>query len=144
MAAKQEKQKFKSDLFEFIRSRCSEVTVKHKGKIPFNDAEGIVAEVIDIFQKTGDVPRQITAACQFALVIIVPPYREYAYFIPICPMPWPFRLIFGVMYVWSVIIYNFSNKVKKAEKFEEVLIKGLDKAIDEIWSECGEKLAFRR
>ena len=76
MAAKQEKQKFKSDLFEFIRSRCSEVTVKHKGKIPFNDAEGIVAEVIDIFQKTGDVPRQITAACILVGFLLIMYWRK--------------------------------------------------------------------
>ena len=140
MEAAPEKQKFKSDLFEFISSRCSEVTAKHKGKIPLEDAKNIVDEVIYIFSKKTEYgAHKVIPVCYHALAIVYPPWRIHT--ISFCFCPFWLMLLMKIADCFSIIAYCFSNKVKMAEKFEKALIKGWDEAIDEIWPKYGDKLA---
>lgn len=59
-------------------------------------------------------------------------------------MSGPFGWIIGGVTLVTIVGYFYFKKgdgATEAEKFEEVLIGGLDKAIDEIWAEHGIKLS---
>lgn len=76
MNSEEKKQAFKSQISSAISQKCTELTAEKKA-ITYNEGKGIVASVNGVFDSClGFVPKQISAACDLALVFIAPSMKE--------------------------------------------------------------------
>ena len=76
MNSEQKKQAFVSQIKSAISQKCTELTAAKKS-ITYNEGKGIVASVNGVFDSClGFVPKQISTACDLALVFIAPSMKE--------------------------------------------------------------------